>query len=216
MQYEEIYARFEKRHEETYFMGVDLKSLFLDDVFWLLASNIGVGFCYELAAIGMLVMDFADETRIIHGVSTSAKQRSGMTTEYRHAIVEARFGEDYYVYDPMWLRMRLTDKEEYFERYNFEVCWSMSDIDFWNDKYAASMMKKFQSPETSYDVIGLRYFRPRVREPFGFSPKFKFQYPPETTAEEIREEMTRPDSLLFCYNGKAVTYEMFKKVAFLE
>jgi hypothetical protein len=139
--------------EKLYFCGYDLLEIFGTFFFERLASyNNEVGFCYEEAAIAMMLLKKCKTAKIHQGITMHG-------FGYPHSWVTFRVGFLVFVMDyrvsPMpklwsWYKRLLQP----------ETIWTMNYKDFWQLKEVNALYERMKKPETSHFFIEFKFFRP--------------------------------------------------------
>lgn len=152
---EKAKQHLEMRLAMLYFCGYRLDRVFENDLFRKLTDYAEIGFCYELSALAMFLLEDHPMSKMVHGIAT-LDEESG-----HHAIAEFSLGGEDFVLDLAWFGPQPIPYEIYRKTTNFrDVDFQTGYNTFWDDSPTRLIYQYMKTPELSHLFCELAYYRP--------------------------------------------------------
>lgn len=147
-----------------------------------MSQKIGVGFCFECAALTMISLRSDSTARIVHGIVTATINDE--TKLIPHAWVERGGSRKRQVID-LYTSFEPIDKNDYYEYKKAEVVFVSNYTHFWKLATTKELHQCILKKETSYIWPLLSNFRPDNSNGHYFG--FNINYIPDNWDEESRK-----------------------------
>lgn len=151
---------FQKGARRLYFCGYPLLDVFDENLIGNLNEFAGRSFCYELAALAMIIMRDYENTKIVHAMVTRVNEATGEVERGKHAYVEC--GDGMAIIDLAWFTPMPLPKavwRQFFEGPE-EVFWEYSYSEFWSNLVSLTLERKLINRATSHLFSELGYYNP--------------------------------------------------------
>lgn len=161
---------------EHYFCGYTVAELLGAEAFLAIRTVAGGGFCYELAALAMLMLkNWPGAAKLVQGLVTLPNGDAGS-----HAVVQLDYYGTPYIWDLSTAPFAVT-ADDYARMGIMQAAWAKDSAQFWEMPETAELYEAIRHPETSNIFWELGFFRPdatgrKIALFYGTSPDEYYSY----------------------------------------